>query len=450
MSFANDFMWGAATASYQIEGAADTDGRGRSVWDDFCEREGAVFEGHSGKDACQHYERYREDVENLAKLGVKYYRFSIAWPRVYPKGDGEVNEKGLRFYEDLVDALLERGIDPCVTLFHWDMPSALQMRGAWQNPASSDWFARYTETVMQRLGSKVRFYFTFNEPQCFIGLGYGTGEHAPGMKLDMRYTLPMVHNVLLAHGKAAKIIRHYRPDAVVGFVNALSPGIPRTEEQKDIDAARSLTFARGEKPHWAFECSLWNDPLFFGTYPECWREDLEKYLPSKWEEDLETIHQVPDVFAVNIYQGVLAEECAVGYRRVAFEPGHAKTAIGWPVTPEALYWGPYFYYEKYGKPILVTENGLSCHDVVSMDGKVHDPNRMDFLHRYLGQYKRAAEAGVPLKGYFHWSLMDNFEWAKGYNDRFGLIYVNYQTQERIWKDSAYWYRDVVSTNGEGL
>ena len=453
MSFRKDFIWGAATASYQIEGAAFNGGKGRDIWSDFSHEKGKVFQGHNGDVACDHYHRFKEDVALMKEMGVKNYRFSVCWPRILPEGTGKVNQQGIDFYNALIDELIAAGIRPLMTIFHWDYPSALQAKGAWTNPDSPKWFEEYTEVIARAFGDRVKDFITFNEPQCFIGLGYGNGNHAPGFKLPLWATVPMSHHVLVAHGLAVKKLRELIPGCRVGYAPCGDPRIPYTNSPEDIDAARKAYFEVNDNPeHWAFNISWWSDPAMLGHYPEQGLKLLGQYLPEGWERDLETIHQPLDFYAQNIYNGrfVRAADNADGYETVDPQPGHPKTAIHWFVTPDALYWGPKFLYEHYKTPFLITENGMSCHDAVSLDGKVHDPNRQDYMHRYLRAYKRAAEDGVDAIGYFAWSLMDNFEWSWGYFDRFGLVYVDYQTQERIVKDSFYWYKTVMESNGENL
>ncbi len=452
MGFSKDFIWGSATASYQIEGAAYEDGRGETVWDRFSHDKGKVFEGHNGDVACDHYHRYKEDVALMAQLGLKNYRFSVAWSRILPQGTGEVNQKGIDFYNRLIDELIAHGIRPFMTLFHWDLPSALQARGAWENPESPQWFENYASICARAFGDRVKDFITFNEPQCFIGLGYSSGVHAPGLKLPMSSTVPMSHNVLKAHGMAVRALRSLVPDCRVSYAPTTGACIPATDSPEDIEAARKAFFMVPEDNGWGWNVSWWSDPAMLGQYPEQGLKHLGKYLPKGWEKDLSLIHQPLDYYCQNIYNGriVRAKDNALGFENVLYKPGMPKTAIQWYVTPDALYWAPRFLYERYKSPIVISENGMSCHDSVSLDGKVHDPNRQDFIHRYLLSYKRAAEDGVDLKGYFQWSFMDNFEWAMGYYDRFGMVYVDYQTQERIVKDSAWWYKTVMETNGENL
>jgi len=453
MGFRKDFIWGAATASYQIEGGAYEGGKGLSVWDQFSHEQGAVLFGHSGDTACDHYHRFKEDVALMKEMGVKNYRFSLSWPRLIPGGTGEVNEEGVAFYNALIDELLAAGIRPFITLFHWDHPAALQARGAWENPESPKWFENYAALCAQRFGDRVKDFITFNEPACFIGLGYVKGEHAPGLKLQPEHTIPMAHNVLIAHGLAVKALRRYAPGCRIGYAPNADPCIPETETQENIAAARKAYMSvPGDSVGWAFSVPWWSDPVVLGRYPEDGLAAFECYLPYGWEKDMETICQPLDFYAQNIYNGriIRAADNAQGWEEVQKPIGHPKTAIQWFVTPDALYWGPKFLYERYPLPFIITENGMSCHDAVSLDGQVHDPNRQDYMHRYLLAYRRAAQDGVDARGYFAWSLMDNYEWAMGYNERFGLVYVDYQTQKRTVKDSFKWYKTVMENNGENL
>lgn len=452
MSFRKDFIWGTGTSSFQVEGAAYEDGRGLSIWDTFCTDTGIIREGHTGEIACDHYHRYREDVALMKELGVKSYRFSISWTRILPNGIGEVNQKGIDFYNNLINCLLENGITPCITLFHWDYPLALQRLGAWSNPESSEWFRNYADIVSRAFGDRVKLFVPFNEPQCFLGMGYYEGYNAPGMKSTKREFMHMLHNTLIAHGKAVMAIRANVPDAIIGYAPTCGVNIPVSDSEADVEAARAEYFSVHEdNPVW--NVALWSDPIMLGHYPEDEEgfKALRKYLPEGYEKDFETIHQPLDFYGQNIYNGSLWKADENGKAQWVPNPvGHGETAVGWPVTPDALYWGPKFLYERYGKPIIITENGMACHDIISLDGKVHDPNRIDFTHRYLLALKRAAEDGVDVMGYYYWSIMDNFEWGSGYSKRFGLVYIDYPTQERHKKDSFYWYKDVIAENGENL
>ena len=452
MGFSKDFAWGAATSSYQIEGAAEEGGKGTDIWDVFTKEPGRIAGGHSGDVACDHYHRFREDVAMMKEMGLKAYRFSVNWARVLPEGTGRVNEEGVRFYSDLIDALLEAGIEPYLTLYHWEMPYELYKRGGWMNPESVRWFGEYAKLAAERFSDRVRYFFTLNEPQCFVGLGYLRGEHAPGLKAPLRDVFEIAHNALKAHGYAVQMLRQYgKQPLVIGYAPTGSMCYPESEKEEDIEAARQMLFSIPENmDNWTWNVSWWSDPVILGEYPEEGMKQFEPYLPKITEKDMKLISEPIDIYGQNIYNGRCIRMGTDGRPEdtVRYE-GFPKTAMSWPVTPECLYWGPKFLYERYRKPIYITENGMSCHDVVSVDGKVHDPNRIDFLARYLRELKKAA-GEIEVGGYFQWSLMDNFEWASGYAERFGLIYVDYRTQKRIWKDSAYWYRDMIRTNGEEL
>lgn len=450
MGFAKDFVWGAATSSYQIEGTGRDSGKGQNIWDVFTKEPGRVYEGHTGDIACDHYHRFREDVAYMKELGLKGYRFSIDWSRVLPEGTGKVNEKGIDFYNALIDELLEQGIEPYITLYHWELPYEIYKRGGWMNPEIVEWFDQYARLVAERFSDRVKYFFTLNEPQCFVGLGFLQGCHAPGVKAPLRDTFEMAHNALKAHGRAVQMLRAYgKQNVQIGYAPTSGMCYPEKETPKDIEAARKALFALPDDlSNWTWNVSWWSDPVILGKYPEEGMKKYEKYLPVITDEDMKLISQPIDFYGQNIYNGRCIRMGTDGRPEEVRRPaGFPKTATNWPVTPEALYWGPKFLYERYRKPIYITENGMACHDTVSQDGKVHDPNRIDFLARYLKNLKRAAEE-IDIRGYFQWSLMDNFEWDKGYAERFGIIYVDFETQERIWKDSAYWYRDLIRRNGD--
>ncbi len=453
MAFPKNFIWGAATAAYQIEGGAYEDGKGLSVWDMYCKKENAILKGHTGDIACDHYHRWQEDVGLMKKIGIKGYRFSLAWTRILPEGIGKINQKGVDFYDRLIDALLKAGIKPFITLFHWDYPLELFYRGGWLNKDSSNWFAEYAKVVMEKFSDRVQYWMTLNEPQCFVLLGhatYGQYAHAPGIVLPFKEQLLIIHNVLLAHGKAAKVIKteaKLKPEigfAPVGLVKA-----PVTEKKADIEAARKAMFAVPDNNLW--NNSWWLDPIFFGRYPADGLKLFEKDMPKIGADDMKVISEPITFFGVNIYQGVNIRAGKDGKpEEVQESVGEPLTMLNWRVMPQTLYWGPKFYYERYKLPVYITENGMSAHDWVGLDGKVHDYHRIDFTHRYLLALKKAIQDGVDVRGYFHWSLMDNFEWAQGYRERFGLIYVDYPTGKRTLKDSAFWYSKVIKTNGKIL
>jgi len=450
MGFRKDFVWGGVTASYQIEGAAYEDGKGLSVWDMFCKQPGRIADGANGEVACDHYHLYQQDVDIMRAIGYQAYRFSVAWPRILPEGTGPVCGKGLDFYDRLVDSLLAAHIEPWMTLFHWDYPYALFRRGGWMNPDSPQWFADFAGIVAQKLGDRVKRFLTLNEPQCFIGICYDATEHAPGIRFPIWDTLLMAHHALLGHGLAVQALRAAAPDAQVGIAPTCSAHYPATETPQDIEAARKAFFDVSEEaPFWSV--SLWSDPIFKGAYPKKLYELFPEHMPPVGPDDMRIIGQPLDILGQNIYNGkAVRADGRGGYAFVDRGKGHPFTGAKWPVTPRALYWGPRFLAEEYRMPIVITENGLSCPDVVSCDGKVHDPNRIDFLRRYLREYRRAAEDGVDVRGYFHWCVTDNFEWAKGYTERFGMVYCDFETQERILKDSAHWYRDTILANGDNL
>lgn len=452
MGFSDNFVWGAATSAYQIEGGVKGAGKGMHIWDVYTKESGKVYGGHTGETACDHYHRFREDVRIMKEIGLKAYRFSIDWTRVLPEGTGRVNEEGIRFYSDLIDALIENNIEPYITLYHWELPYELYKKGGWMNRDIAEWFGEYAGLVAERFSDRVTHFFTLNEPQCFVGLGFLTGVHAPGLKCPVRDTFEMAHNALRAHGRAVQMLRqHAKQPLTIGYAPTSGIIYPASDRPEDIEAARKKYFSMPEDDsNWTWNVAWWSDPVLLGKYPEEGLKKYEKYLPKITEEDMRLISEPIDVYGQNIYNGRAFRMGADGNpEEVGRVPGAGKTAVNWPVTPECLYWGPKFLYERYKKPIYITENGMACHDIVSLDQRVHDPNRIDFLARYLHELKCAAEE-IDLRGYFQWSLMDNFEWEKGYAERFGIVYVDFETQERILKDSAYWYRDVIQTNGRDL
>ena len=447
MQFPEKFAWGAATASFQWEGAVNEDGRGPSVWDDFTRIPGKIYGGHHADVACDFYHRYPQDLAMMKDLGIPALRFSVSWSRVLPEGVGKINEAGLDFYDRLIDAMLEKGVDPYMTLFHWDYPTALEYRGGWLNPESPRWFADYADLVMRRLGDRVEHVMTFNEPQCFIGNGYATGIDAPGLKRSRKELLTMAHHVMLGHGLGVQAIRAAAPKTLVGYAPTCSGTIPATNSPGDIEAARKAYFHVNPKaPLWSV--GWWSDPVVLGQYPVEAAEAMKADMPVVKPDDLKTMRQPIDFYAQNIYNGrPVKADGNGGWIDLERTWGYARSACNWPITPEVLYWAPRFLYERYKLPFYITENGLSCHDWVSLDGEVHDPNRIDMLERYIQAFGRAIADGVDGRGYFVWTLLDNFEWRNGYSDRFGMIYTDFQTQKRIPKDSAKWYGKVAQSNG---
>jgi beta-glucosidase len=450
MSFPCGFVWGAAAASYQIEGAAHEDGRGLSVWDMFCRKDGAIFSGQDGEVACDHYHRWRDDIQLMKEMGLTAYRLSIAWSRVLPEGIGRTNEPGLAFYDQLIDGLLAADITPYVTLFHWDYPYSLYCRGGWLNRDSVDWFGAYVKLIAQRFGDRVTHWMTLNEPQCFLGLGHHDGIQAPGLKLAWMDVLRATHHVLLAHGRAVQNLREYCSlQPVIGWAPVGEVKFPVTSSFRDIDAARTATMAADSRDLW--NNTLFSDPVCLGHYPQdalrAWGRDFPKFT----QQDMDLIHQKIDFYGLNIYRGQPVRADAQGRaENVAREPGNPTNGYSWSIDPSTLYWGPKFLYDRYKIPLMITENGFAGLDWVALDGAVHDPQRIDFTRRYLIELARAIDDGVDVRGYFHWSLMDNFEWADGYRQRFGLIHIDYKTLRRTPKSSARWYADVIRTNGREI
>lgn len=450
--FPQDFVWGVATSAYQIEGKDPADGAGECVWDTFV-KNGKIFDGHTADVACDHMHRYREDFALMKELGIRHYRFSLNWARILPEGMGRVNETAVEMYRDMILCMKENGITPYITLFHWEFPEKLYQRGGWMNPDVVQWFGDYAALVAERFSDLCEYFITINEPQCCIGLGHLSGMHAPGVCLSVSETFLAAHHLLMAHGQAVKELRaHARRPIRIGFSPTGSVPYPATDSPEDLEAAKKAYFGfYNDIKNWAWNVTWFSDPVFLGHYPEDGLEKFAQYLPQIRPEDLELIHQPIDFMGQNIYSGYPVRADENGEPQIVpRKQGYARLANGWPVTPEAFYYGLRFLCERYPYPLYITENGAACHDMVSVDGKVHDPNRITYLDSYIGAMQYAIEDGADVRGYFQWSFMDNFEWAKGYNDRFGIVYVDYETQERIPKDSAYWYRSVMESNGSVL
>lgn len=483
MQFPDQFLWGVGTSAYQIEGAASDDGRGLSVWDLFCTQDGAITDGSSGARACNHYWRALEDVALMSRMGLNLYRFSVSWPRVLPNGrKNSVNPQGLQFYDRLVDALLAANITPMVTLFHWDYPAELFHQGGWLHPDSPEWFADYADLIARTLGDRVRYWITLNEPRVFLELGHKQGIHAPGLKLSDGDFLTATRHTFRGHGLAVRAIRAAVPrPASIGVAFGSEPAIPagkRPEKAsaEDVEAARNWMFSPDD-----IDCDiLWMDPLLRGRAPE------RGPFAVLTEEDLRIAHQPLDFCGMNVYTGTVvaagnnvpagsggssrtagaaAGHAVAGSRTAAgnhtsvvgnaaagsdvtpvelpFPEDHPRSAFGWPIVPEELYWAPRFSYERYGLPIFVTENGMSTSDMPDATGVINDRHRVSYIRDHLTQLARAIADGTPVLGYSHWSLLDNFEWAAGYTKWFGLTYVDFETGRRTLKRSGLWYADVV-------
>lgn len=439
-----------ASSAYQTEGAVREDGKGLSVWDRFSHLSGTTFEGDNGDIASDAYHRYADDIALMTKLGVKAYRFSISWPRIFPSGDGEPEARGFAYYDKVVDDCLKNGIEPYITLFHWDTPQALEDKGGWQNRETCYAFARYCRAVAEHFCGRVRNYFTINEIQCIVSLGHATGIHAPGKKLTTPELFSIWHNLLLAHGLAFREIRDSDPNVLVSPASTGRLCSPASDASADMEAARQATFAVSEDD-WMFTHQMLYDPIFFGKYPDTGDAVLSRLFSLVPQSEMELIKTDIDCLALNIYNGstVRANENG-GYEYVPHTPGCRRTALKWPVTPEVMRYGPRLLWERYRKPVLISENGTSCNDFVYSDGHVHDWDRIDFLELYLHELNLCVNDGVPVKGYLHWSFTDNFEWDRGFSERFGLVYLDYATQARIPKDSFGWYAGIIANNGTNL
>jgi beta-glucosidase len=450
--FPKDFQWGVATASYQIEGATREDGCGPSVWDELSHRSGGTKTGENGDVACDHYHRYEEDVKLMASLGIKHYRFSISWPRVIPGGTGAVNPKGIDFYNRLVDCLLAHGITPHATLFHWDAPLALQQKyGGWLDRQMAHDFADYTTVMVKALGDRVKNWMTINEIPCFTLMGYGVGkrgEHAPGVQVDsMKDVWQTIYHACLAHGLGVRAIRAASPGPCkVSLVDNISATVPVTESPEDVQAAQK-----------AFRNSWCNGGILFpvltGNFSEEWKADREKEgtMPDVTEGDLEIMSTPVDAFGINMYSGTYYRHADNddGYEHVPTPEHYPRLDMPWlQMVPESLYWAFRNVREVCGfdKEMFISENGCADQNTLNFDGEVMDLSRILYLRSYLRQVHRAVDEGLPVTGYFQWSFMDNFEWAWGYSRRFGLVYVNYNTQERIPKESARWYAECIRQN----
>ena len=458
-TFSPDFVWGSATASYQIEGAATEDGRGPSIWDTFSHTPGRTLNGDTGDVADDHYHRWAEDLEHIAALGLDAYRFSIAWPRVQPGGSGAFNQAGLDFYSRLVDRLLELGVRPVATMYHWDLPQELEDAGGWPVRETALRFQDYAAGIVGALGDRVHTWTTLNEPWCAAYLGYASGVHAPG-RTEPAAALAAVHHLNLAHGLAGRVVREAAPAAELSVTLNLHVSRPASESDADRDAVRRID-ALGNR--------AFLGPMLDGAYPADLLADTASVTDWSFvhEGDEKVAAQPLDVLGVNYYttnlvrawDGVSPRSDADGHGSSAHSPWVAAddvdflpqpgqhTAMGWNIDPTGMTELLLRLKGEYpGQPLMITENGAAFDDVVSPDGAVHDANRVDYLHRHIDAVGEAIDQGADVRGYFVWSLLDNFEWSFGYDRRFGIIRVDYDTQERLWKDSAHWYQRLVATD----
>lgn len=449
VDFPSGFLWGAATAAYQIEGAWDADGKGESIWDRFCHTPGRVANGETGDVACDHYHCYAEDVALMAEIGLNAYRFSISWPRIFPSGGKQPEQRGLDFYRRLIAKLHDYNIVPMATLYHWDLPQALQDRGGWINRDTALRFAEYAAYLFDQLGADVPLWVTHNEPFIAAFFGYGNGEKAPGLRrpLDM---LSAGHHILLSHGLAVQAFRAAGlratqpngPDPRIGIVLMIWPHHPASSHPQDIAANRRTDGGMNR---------MFLEPLFWASYPQDMLRHFSRrrMLPRIAPGDLEIIAQPIDFVGVNTYTRLVnaanPRDLISGARQIS-QLG-PKTTMGWEIYPPCIYEALLKVREYTDLPLYITENGAACNDVPAADGSIDDTERIAYLHDHIAQAQRAIAAGIDLRGYFVWSLMDNFEWELGYAKRFGLIHVDYTTLKRTLKRSAYWYRDVIKRNG---
>lgn len=450
--FRDDFVWGVASSAYQIEGMSKDDGHGETIWEDFFD-EGKGFGSDNGKVTCDHLNRYKEDIALMKNMGIKAYRFSISWSRIMPEGVGKVNQKAIDTYRDMILTMHENGITPYITLFHWEFPKALYHKGGWLNRDVVEWFGEYAKVVAENFSDICENFITINEPQCVISLGLLNGVHAPGLKLSVKDTFLATHHLLMAHGNAVINLRKYsKRDIKIGFAPTGGVAYPFTDSKEDIEAAKKVYFGfYNPIDNWAWNVSWFSDPVFLGSYPKEGIEKYEDYLPEITKEDMELIHQPLDFMGQNIYNGYYVRAGKDGeIEFVNRKPGYTKTAVDWPVTPEAFYYGIKFLTERYPLPLYITENGMACHDSISPDGRIHDNDRINFLDSYIYAMQRAVDEGANVKGYFTWTFLDNLEWEKGFTSRFGLVYVDFLTQQRIVKDSGFWYQEVIEMNGRNL
>ena len=446
--FNKDFIFGVSTASYQIEGYPFVDNKELSIWDEFVSKKGNIIDNSNGNVVCESYKKYKNDVKLLKELNVKSYRFSIAWSRVIDKFNN-VNQKGLNYYINLCKELRKNNIIPLVTLYHWDMPLWLDEMGGFLNDEISDYFAFYTDVVTKALNGLVSDYITINEPQCIIHLGHRVCAHAPGKKYNTKEILHAIHNLLKCHGKAVSVIRKNVLNSTVGIAPCSRPIIPVCEANQLLyEKCKEKYFELKNDFEFPNTVSIYSDPIFLGDYPKEYYEIFKDEMPNITKEDLLLISQKTDYIYQNIYSGTYFDlDKSNKLIQKEFINGYPEGNIDWlQVVPKALYYGPKYLYERYKLPIIISENGFCNVDFISLDNKVHDPQRIDYIKRYLMELENVSKE-VPIKGYFYWSLFDNFEWNSGLKKRFGLVYIDYNTGKRIKKDSFYMYKKLIKNEG---
>ena len=439
-NFPAGFVWGTAASAYQVEGAWNEDGRAPSIWDTFCRQPGKVWHGECGDVASDHYHRYADDVQIMADLGLKAYRFSVAWPRILPEGTGAVNPKGLDFYERLVDLLLAKGIEPYLNLYHWDLPQALQDRGGWPNREIVHYFADYAQVVSKRLGDRVSHWITHNEPFVAAVLGYLLGEHAPGIQ-DPAAAMAAVHHLLLSHGYACQVLREQVRNPSIGVALNLSPVYPASDSEEDHRAVSRYD---------AILNRVFLEALLQGRYPAEAMDILGAFFPPIQADDMQRIAAPLAFLGVNYYSRTVVRHDPATFliQAAQVQPEGRDYSGMWEIYPEGIYDLLMRIQRDYHPAdIMITENGICVPDGVDVDGRVRDTRRIEYLRDHLLQVHRAMQAGVPVSGYFVWSLLDNFEWAFGYSKRFGLVHVDFETQKRTVKDSGRWFAGLVEENG---
>ena len=436
MGFSKNFIWGAASSSAQIEGGWNEGGRTPSIWD-IAPKE-KIKNGDNCHIACDHYHKMREDVALMREMGLKAYRFSVSWSRIIPE-EGKVNPEGIKFYSDLIDELISNGIEPLLTVYHWDMPTWVDKKGGWMSKSIIPLFKEYTKVLVEAFSDRVKWWMPMNEPGCFIMNAYMQGVHAPFKRNYLALSV-LTRNCMLANAEAVETIRKYAKQPLkVGLALSTGAYVPENETPEAIQKARELSMEKG--------CGLmsnrwWMDPMLAS-------KPVRAYgIYSSRKSDMKKIYQQYDFIGLNIYTSLNYAEWGFGNEKAPEDM--KKNSLGWIIDPRCMYWNVKFVYEKYGLPIMITENGLASNDVVSDDEKVYDPDRAEFIKGYISALKRASNEGIPVLGYLHWSVMDNFEWAEGYEPRFGLIHVDYKTQKRTIKESAHYYKHIIETNGEEL
>jgi beta-glucosidase len=433
-----DFIWGVATSAFQIEGAAKEDGRGPSIWDTFCKIPGKIYGGHNAEITCDHYHRYKEDISLMKQLGIQAYRFSLAWPRIYPDGSGRLNQKGIDFYNRLIDELCKNHITPAITLYHWDLPQSLENKGGWRVRETASVFLEYAKTCFKEFHDRVPLWITFNEPFCSAYLGHYDGSQAPGMQNNIQAACNTIHHINLAHGLTVKAFRDMGCKGKIGITQLLSKFRPATNNENDIFIADKTSDQH---------CRMFLDPLYGKPYPKDFLfATTDSSFPVQ-KGDYEIISEKIDFLGVNYYT-----ESALAYDKK--KPNHFKyskthyhkTEMDWDIVPAGLYRLLQWLHENYNQPeMYITENGCALQDELNADGtRCHDPQRISYLKEHFKMCKRVIADGIKLKGYFLWSLMDNFEWSHGYSKRFGLVYCDYKSLKRIPKDSYYFYREVIA------